>query len=383
MADVQIDRSLKWYSAREPIVILLLSALAAVSFLAVAGLSRTYHAQQDAIADKSYGHGIADLKAGLPDRAIVEFREALFYSRDNSQYQLSLAEALAARHRTDEAYAYLINLWQREPDNGTVNLELARVFAAKSESAEAIRYYHNAVYAVWAADPEDQRRAVRLEFIDFLLASGSQAQAQSELIALAASLPDDASLHARVGNLFAEARDYEHALAEFRQSLKLDRRNAAAMAGAGRAAFELGRYTQAQRYLESAVSANSNDSTSRSLLRTATLVLQMDPFRRQISAPQRNQIVIDAFATAGERLRVCGSKGGSTSSEPSDRNFLNARWAEMKPLVNTRSFRRNPDLADAAMDLVFSIEQQTASTCAAPRGKDLALLLISHLREGS
>ena len=88
------------------------------------------------------------------------------------------------------------------------------------------------------------------------------------------------------------APDYEHALAEYRLSLKLDRHNPAALAGAGRAAFELGPLRLAQRYLQAAVAANPNDAQSAGLLKTAALVLQLDPFRRQISIAQRNQIVI-------------------------------------------------------------------------------------------
>ena len=39
MSDITIDRGFKWYATKEPIIVLLLSALAVVSFVAVAGLS--------------------------------------------------------------------------------------------------------------------------------------------------------------------------------------------------------------------------------------------------------------------------------------------------------------------------------------------------------
>ena len=150
----------------------------------------------------------------------------------------------------------MINLWDREPENGLVNLELARIAAQKGETEQALRYYHNAIYAIWPGDQEVERREIRLELIEFLLGINAKAQAQSELIALAANLDDDPSQHVRVGDLFLQAQDYEHALAEYRLSLKADRHNAAALAGAGRAAFELGRYDLAQRYLQAAVIAN-------------------------------------------------------------------------------------------------------------------------------
>jgi hypothetical protein len=60
---------------------------------------------------------------------------------------------------SEKAYAYLINLWEREPENGLVNLELARIAAQKGDTEQALRYYHNAIYAVWPGDQEVQRRA--------------------------------------------------------------------------------------------------------------------------------------------------------------------------------------------------------------------------------
>jgi len=371
------DRSLKWSSSREPIIVLLISGLTVIFFLAVAGLAKVYHHQQESIGDEFYARGAAYLKDGKLQNAVTEFRTALLYARDNLSYQLSLAQTLAAQHRTDEAYAYLLNLWQREPDNGTVNLELARILAAKGETNDAIRYYHNAVYAVWSNAREEQRRAVRLELVAFLLRANLKPQAQSELIALAANLPDDPALHAQVAGLFEQAEDYEHALAEYRQSLRQHREDADAMAGAGRAAFELGRYEQAQRYLQAAVTMNASETDSRALLETVTLTLQMDPFRRQLSSSRRNRIVIDAFQTAGLRLQACG---GSAGPRPDD---LESRWTQMKPKINIRGLHKDPDLTDAAMDLAFLIEQRSSEKCGAPTGKDLALLLISRLREGS
>ena len=58
------------------------------------------------------------------------------------------------------------------------------------------------------------------------------------------------------------------------QSLKLDRHNPGALAGAGLAAFELGRYDMAERYLQADVSADPSDAQSADRLKTAELVVQ-------------------------------------------------------------------------------------------------------------
>ena len=268
MAENENGKSLGLYLTREPVILALLSVSAVVLFLAVTGLSRAYHAQQDSLGNRWFTRGVTDLKAERFDRAVNEFRTALIYSRDNYSYQLNLAEALVGVKRTDEAYAYLINLWEREPENGLVNRELARIAAQKGEAEQALRYYHNAIYATWPVDQEMERRNTRLELIEFLLRINAKAQAQSELIALAANLGDDLSQQAHVGDLFLRTQDYEHALAAYRLSLRANHHNPAALAGAGLAAMELGRYSLAQRYLEEAVAADPSDAQSAARLKT-------------------------------------------------------------------------------------------------------------------
>lgn len=372
------------YLGREPVSLALLAIVAVACFAGVSALSRAYHAQQASLGDRWFTRGTADLKAQHFERAVSEFRTALLYSRDNYDYQLNLAEALIGLKRTSEAYAYLINLWEREPENGLVNLELARIAAQKKETEQALRYYHNAIYAIWSGDQEVERQNARVELIEFLLGSNDKTQAQSELIALAANLNGDPSQHARAGDLFRRVPDYEHALAEYRLSLKLDRHNPAVLAGAGRAAFELGQYGLAQRYLQAAVAADPNDAQSAGLLKTAALVLQLDPFRRQISIAQRIQIVMQAFTAGGERLEACpASDLKGPLSATSGLSSLRENWVQIKPRITQRGLRQNPDLVEVAMDLVFNIERQSSTACRTPTGTDLALLLIAKMHEGN
>jgi hypothetical protein len=55
----------------------------------------------------------------------------------------------------------------------------------------------------------------------------------------------------------------------------------------------------------------------------------------------------------------------------------------MKPQITESGLRRDPELAEPAMDLVFKIERQANVDCGTPTGMDMALLLISKLHEGN
>ena len=370
--------SYRFYLRQRPVMLAMLSVLAVVLFLAVTALSRAHDEQREALGDRWFNRGVADLTAKRFDAAVSDFRSALLYSRDNYSYQLNLAEALLGLRHTGEASAYLLNLWEREPENGLVNLELARIAAQQGQTDKAVRYYHDAVYSTWTGDEKTQRQSARLELIELLLRTHARTDAQAELIALSENVGEDPAQQERIGSLFLRAEDYEHALAAYQIALKIDRHNPLALSGAGEAAFRLGSYPQAHQYLQAAVAANPNDTQSADRLKTVDLVLAMDPYRRPISTVQRNHDVINAFATVGERLKNC-----PLPVAPGSGPSMSDRWDSLKPEITDVGLHRNPDLVDSAMDLVFRIERQANEVCGSPSGPDLALLLIARLHEGN
>ncbi|MGE5323888.1 MAG: tetratricopeptide repeat protein [Actinomycetota bacterium] len=376
------DRTLSWYAAREPVVIFVLSAIAIVCFFLVSTLSGVYKRQLNERGMSWFSRGENDLQAGRIARAVVDFQAALTYSRDNYQYELRLAQALASLNRTEEARAYLLNLWQREPENGSVNLELARIYAGKGDVTQALRYYHNAIYAVWSGDAEPRQLSVRLELVKFLLDRKAFNQAESELIAVGRSIPEDPTLQMQIGDLFMRVPDYQRALALYQQALKSQPHSHGALARAGRAAFELGQYRLADRYLAGAVSAAPNDIESLDLLRMARTIPKMDPYNF-LSSAKRDRMVLSDFNTAGARLSACMNTVPKGAAAGPSLQALSGQWTEMKTRLNLRNLRRHPDWTDSAMDLVFNIERQTANACGTPTGDDLMLLLIAKRHEGS
>ncbi len=382
----------KLFPRSAPLVLLVLSLAAAAGFAAVSHLVFRFNANQQARGRQLYAQGLSAANAHAFDDAIAAFRAALTCDPTNSQYQLSLARALRDSgdpRRLDEAESYLIALWQRTPQDAAVNLALARVAAHRGSIEDATRYYHNAMYGVWNSDADTNRRKARVELIQFLLKQNAPAKAESELLALAASLPPEAGPHLQAAQLFTDAQDYSNALAQYREALANTPGDAATLAGAGEAAYNAGNYATAQHYLQGAVAANPQDEHSRQLLATADLVLRVNPYRSHISDAERNRRIAAAFAQSEKRLEACAQQQGLTLTAPPTQPAattllgLQSRWSAMQPNLARMRSPAETDLPDAIMDLVFQIEQQTSSTCGPPQDLDLALLLISHKREAA
>ena len=373
---------------RTPVVLAALTAIAVVAFILVSRLVTRYRANERQVAWHVFEQGQQYFRSGDPIRAIDDFRTALIYDPDNTQYQLDLARALRDSGQPgslDEAASYLSALWQSKPDDGVVNLALARLAVRRDSIPDALRYYHNAIYGAWTSDPDANRRRARFELIHFLMQQKAFAQAESELINISQSLPPDPALHLQVASLYSAIADYDRAISAYDQVLKLDPHNAAALAGAGNAAFQMGRYRTAQEYLTRAVEADPNDAQSQHSLETAQLVLSADPFRRRITDAERDRRLLAAFDAAGKRLQACAASSHvdlkTPASPASPLQTLQSRWDAVH--LRLKNFRSSldTDLPDTIMDLVAQIERETTKQCGPPAGLDLALLLVSRDRD--
>jgi len=367
---------------RPAAVIASLTVLAVIGFAGVTRLVNRFGEQQKALARHLYEQGLAEQRAGKPEMALEHFRAALTYSRDNFQYQLSLARALRDTGRTSESETYLVNLWERSPQDGAVNLALGRLAAREKLLDKTIQYYHNAIYGVWPSNSDENRLNAWFELVEFLLRQNARPQAQAELITLSAELPHRPDLQLRAADLFVRAQDYPHALLEYQHVLQIDHGNPQALAGAGEAAFDLARYRTAARYLEAAVTANTQDTQSAQMLQISRLILDEDPFGRGIATSERNRRIRSIFEDAGKRLDACpnSSAAASSGATPTAVPPLKARWMEMKTKLARLGLRGESGLADEVMDLVLQIEQQTANCGMTPQ--DQALLLLAQNRAG-
>jgi tetratricopeptide (TPR) repeat protein len=365
------------------VVLLALTVVTVVAFALVSRLVDRFTANEKAVARHVFARGMNAYQAGNAAAALDDFRAALTYDPDNFEYELNLARALRDSGKLPEAAAYLTTLWTKNPEDSVINLALGRLAVRQGNTDEALRYYHNAIYGAWPRDPEENRRRARLELIDFLSKQNATALTEAEILSLMQSEPGNTDLTLQAAGLFANIQRFNQALTAYDRVLRTDPGNAVATAGAGKAAFEMGRYRTARQYLQRALAANPADADSRRDLDLTELVLARDPFLPRVSDAERNRRLVTAFNAAGDRLHSCQAKtnpSADASTKGDSLDSLDTRWRAMQPQLGQLQKPDEKDLPDAIMDLVYLIEQQTSERCGSAEGVDLALMLIGNHR---
>ncbi len=386
-----------WSFSQNATLFIALGILAGL-FIFTGFMSRFYHQTERSLGRKWYAQGESAIKAGRVTEAIQDYRTALVYSRENGEtssanetYDLHLAEALAASGRVDEARSYFLALAEKEPGRASVNLELARLAARQgNDLADASRYYNAAIFGIWDTDPFAQRRAARIEYAKFLLDRGQTAEAQAQLFAMSAALPNataaDAPLHSQAGQLLMEAGANSQALAEFRRALQLDPESADAMRGAGMAAFRTEDYAQAARDLSRSASTGTLSEEEKHALETSERVQLLDPFIATLSVQQRASRAAYAFSIALKRMQACaasqGTTGASAGRADDESQELLANAAKAGAQADERSLTAHPENLAQLMDLAFAMENTASVRCGQGSLDDTALQLLARSHEG-
>ena len=374
------------YSREIVLLTTLLLLLVLVIFTAFA--ARMYHKKYHVLGDEWFARGDQDFHSGNAAAALKDYRNALLYSPTNSNFQFHLAKALAATGRYDQARAYLVTLLSDSPGSGEINLELARIAAhdGPKMTADALRYYHAAIYGVWDTDPIAMRWQVRRELCDYLLNNDATNQAEAEIIALADNTnPEDFAGQEIVGNLLLRARMWSRALQAFQTLLSHGPDDEAALAGSATAAFQLGQYSQAEEYFERLPREKLADPELARMHEISRSILSLNPFAPGLPADEKAQRTEKALALAQARASACErQKGGAPPPGASPSALASAiainnqnasEWTQ-------RNLRKYPDRIKPAMSSVFEIEDAAAAECGEPQGADHALWLIGRSRAG-
>jgi len=379
---------------REYLLLAGLIVVIAAFFSLTTFLAHAYHRKQEQFGETWYRRGEQALRQSHPSEAVEDFRNALAYSRDNDLYRLRLAQALMANRRPEEARTHLLILWDKQPGDGTINLELARLAAMWGDTQQAVRYYHAALYGVWPDEPMAHRWQIRFELIEYLLQRNTiqdAKDAQAELVALATELPrQDAAGQARLGTLFLRTGLNARALTAFSAALAAQPNFMPALKGASEAAFRLGDYQTARHYLLPIVAQDPKDQSALEMLNLCDLVPKLDPFARGLTAKEQAHRAVHDFQVALVRAQRCPVAEAAPASRPAaqttppadDLSSLLAQAGSAKSRVSERALANSPAVLESTMDLVFKLEK-TSANCGPASLEDKALALLAPPSEAS
>jgi tetratricopeptide (TPR) repeat protein len=362
------------YIIREPLLVSVLVLIAVVFSALTHAYSAAYDRRRLALGQQWFAKGNQELKNNRPSAAVDDFRTALLYDPHNWDYGTHLADGLMQAGYDSQAMNYYLELWQRTPSNGPVNLQLARLSAKKGDTVSAERYFSGAIFGDWPQDSAANRRAATFALIHFYLERGDNGHAESQLMILSDNLPEDPQLHAQVAELYARVGNDRRALAQYRQVLQHDPNNLPALLGAGETSFHLGDYRAAQEYLTRALGVDDSDTSAGNLLAVVQSAAALNPYERGLTEAEKIKRTLILFDIAGKRLQSCGS------GDPSVKSYLE-RWKQLMATANSRFLKQHPEESETLLDFCASAEKLAQSQCGEPTPDDSASLAIARRRE--
>lgn len=359
---------------REIFVLLVLVGVTIAAFVVTRNVAESNDGLRRQQAAMSFEAGQEALQNGRVEPAVVTLRLAVSRDPENREYRLALASALATSRLDGEAKRVLEILREAEPEDPETNVQFARIEARGADADTARRYYESAIAGLWRTEDAEERRAVRLELIDFLVARQERDRALSQLLVLGANLPSDKDVQVQVGRLFFSAGDPRQALDRFETALEADPDDGPALAGAGESAFVLGDYALARGYFSA---APEDDPAVVALREVTELVLVSDPLEPRLSVRARSERLLLAFEQARASLDSCLADpfvDGRASLEE-----LQFEAVDFDAAVAEQSRGDLRDLVDGGVDLIYRIERSIEQRCRTPITPfDRALLLIGR-----
>jgi tetratricopeptide (TPR) repeat protein len=371
---------------RERVLIACVVLLVAL-FAFTAFISRQYHRTIHRLGDQWYAKGEAAMQANQTTDAVADYRNALVYKPDDEGFEFHLALALAGAGREDEARSYLLTLLTEQPGSGPINLALARIAVKLKVSGDAIRYYHNAIYGVWTADPLTQRWDVRRELCEYLLNRHDLQDAEPDLIALQQETPpSDPGREIISGDLMSRAAMWDRALTAYRAALMVRKRDTNALAGAGRAAFQLAMFSDAAGYLQRLPESDRSASDIADILALSQQAATMNALRPGLRPSEEAKRAAKALLVAEARISSCAQAKGEAvppnpraTTPPTNLQQLYATANQNRQIWSEMNLVQHPDQAVAAMTFAVRAENQASAECGPPQTvADRALILIAN-----
>jgi thioredoxin-like negative regulator of GroEL len=261
--------------------------IAALSFIDSI-LEKTERQDVEGQAQQAHLEGARLIKQGKLSQGIELLRKAHALERANTLYELDLIDALITAAKTEEAEPLMNEIMLREPDDGRANLSAARLMLEKGKTADAISYYHRAIYGEWPQNAPAKRVAARLELAHLLVSSGRNTELLAELLPLQEEVKpkqggNAAAIQKELGHLFLMAGSPSRAAASYQTLIDHNPKDSDAYAGLGASQLELGQYREAHAAFLVALRYKPEDPSIRRRLDLSNALTELDPTPRRRS----------------------------------------------------------------------------------------------------
>jgi Tfp pilus assembly protein PilF len=364
---------------REPLLVSIL-VLITLAFSALThAYSQAYDRRRSALGIEWFERGKQELKNNRHPAAVEDFRTALLYDPQNWDYRMHLADALTEAGQTEQALNYYRGLWQSHPNNGPINLQLARLGERKGDTNATERYFNGAIFGDWPDNAAENRRTASLELIQFYLDRGDRGHAESQLIILSENLPEDPQLHSQVADLFSRVGDDQRALKQYQRAERVNPNYPPAIQGAGEAAFRIGDFHTAEVYLTHALRLDESNASAKRLLAIVQSIFLLDPYERGLPEAEKIKRTLRTFEIVGNRLQSCAASSDSSVSRAIEPRF--ERWKQSKAMATPRFLAQHPEKVETLLEFASSSEGLAQSRCGEPSLDDSAILAIAQHRE--
>jgi len=372
---------------RDTLTFLTLSLVVVALYAVTSFLFRSFEAHREALAVRWASRGEVLLKNGKPDQAVSALRTSLSFAPDDRPRQMLLAAALAESNRIDEASNYFLNLWESQPGDGFINLQLARLARRKANTSQAIDYYRAAIFGSWPGDAITRRRDARLELSDFLIQTGDLASARAELLVAARNAPETLDMDIGFGDRLLQAHDPSDALFYYQKGIARDPRNLTALGKAAQLTYDTGQYAlasslafRAARLEPATVAEESTRTALKTIAANSERLLDLS-LERDLSPRKRTEHLLTASSIARKRIESCiAANTGNQTTVPPELISLKNSWTEASSKLTRRTLEEDEVTQNRLTQLIDDTEIQTAPVCGPPTGDDALLLLLANRR---
>jgi tetratricopeptide (TPR) repeat protein len=285
-----------------------------------------YKHQRTNLGKHHYAEGQRLESSGELDAAVEEYRRALIFAPDDTDYRVSFASALMGAGRFEEAQSHIEQLLQEDPTNGALNRMRAYLAERQKRTGAAIEYYQRAVYEYWPPNRLAERAQARWDLINLLEKTGRREEAIGELMTLYANTSIGPSGKLDIGFALLHNGAISEAAQVFREASKNVPKDSRPHRGLGEAYLASGEFVSARHEFERALKLDPQDKQATTSLAVTNSAIDMDPDLPAVGTAERYRRSANLLKRVVALLRQCsGGMGADDRLTAADNLLQNAK----------------------------------------------------------